>query len=193
MHLSTPTSLTSIKRANHGASLLEYSLLVGLIAVVSIGSVIGLGMKVSNTFSTTTDALSTNLKQAPIASGPIQYVGDFSAGRSAGGFGEYIGLMSASNVGIPIGTKGPDHDPAVLDISIYESGSGVKRTTLKLAGDTSESMPSSSTVTCTGLGSISFSEGSESVQTDHTIYNWDGHRFAFVSGNSYDCVVTQGD
>ena len=191
MRLSHLKPLTSIKRLCRGASLLEYSLLVGLVAVVSIGSVVGLGNEVSSTFSTTTAALSTNMSQAPTASAPIQYTGDFSAGRSTGGFGEYIGLMSASNVGIPIGTKGSNHDPAILDLSIYESGGGVQRTTLKLAGDTSETMSSSSTVGCAGLGSVTFSEGTMSVGADFTQYNWDGHRFAFVAGSTYDCIVDE--
>jgi hypothetical protein len=160
---------------------------------VSIGSVVGLGAEVSNTFSTTTSTLATNMSQVPPESASIQYVGDFSAGRKSGAYGEYIGLMSSSAAGTPIGTKGPSHDPVFLDLSIYESGSGVQRTTLSLAGDTSEAMPLTSTLSCDGLGSISFSESTTYVGPDFTQYDWDGHRFALVNGNSYDCVVTEGN
>jgi pilus assembly protein Flp/PilA len=185
--------LASLSRAYRGAALLEYSLLVGLIAVVSIGSVVGLGSEVSNTFSTTTSALAANMSQAPAASASIQYIGDFTAGRSAGGFGEYIGLMHASYSSMPIGTTGPNHDPVFLGLSIYESGSGLQRTALRLAGDTSEGLPLSSTLSCDGLGSISFSETSSiSVEADHTRYFWDGHRFPLAPGNAYNCIVNDG-
>jgi len=49
---------TMMKGRTHGAALVEYGLLVGLIAVVAIGSVSQLGVKVEETFGQTAHALS---------------------------------------------------------------------------------------------------------------------------------------
>lgn len=43
-----------------GASLVEYGLLVGLIAVVAISAVSGLGQKVKGVFTTVNDTLTSN-------------------------------------------------------------------------------------------------------------------------------------
>jgi len=47
-----------MRERTHGAALVEYGLLVGLIAVVAIGSVSQLGLKVEETFGQTAHALS---------------------------------------------------------------------------------------------------------------------------------------
>lgn len=56
---------TFLRRGDRGAALVEYGILVGLVAVVAIGSVSGLGRKVSATFDGTSEALS----QTTIAAG----------------------------------------------------------------------------------------------------------------------------
>lgn len=55
------------KSAPKGASLVEYGLLVGLVAVVAIGSVSGLGREVSATFGMVQNELSGSMSEAAMA------------------------------------------------------------------------------------------------------------------------------
>jgi len=52
------TWLTSLSKSERGASLVEYALLVALIAVVVIGAVTLLGSTAETTFSNVSDSLS---------------------------------------------------------------------------------------------------------------------------------------
>lgn len=49
-----------------GAALVEYGILVGLIAVLAIGAVLALGEEVQDTFNTVTTTLDSNLSSAGI-------------------------------------------------------------------------------------------------------------------------------
>jgi len=57
----TPWRSTSTK----GAALVEYGILVGLIAVTAIGAVITLGAGVRDTFDTVTSTVASSLEGAP--------------------------------------------------------------------------------------------------------------------------------
>ena len=52
--------MTAVK----GAALVEYGILVGLIAVLAIGAVLALGEEIRDTFSTVQNTLSSNLASA---------------------------------------------------------------------------------------------------------------------------------
>lgn len=60
----------------HGASLVEHGVLVGLVAVVSIGAVAQLGSQMSTSFATTSDSLAVNLDHIlpPAERGPLANV-----------------------------------------------------------------------------------------------------------------------
>ena len=49
-----------------GAALVEYGILVGLIAVLAIGAVLTLGQQVQSTFNAVTSTLGSNLASAGI-------------------------------------------------------------------------------------------------------------------------------
>jgi pilus assembly protein Flp/PilA len=58
--------MTAVK----GAALVEYGILVGLIAVLAIGAVLALGTEINETFVTVSSTLSTNIDAAnAVASG----------------------------------------------------------------------------------------------------------------------------
>jgi Flp pilus assembly pilin Flp len=56
-------------KADRGAALVEYGILVGLISVLAISSVLGLGQKIEEIFGTTTTALSSSLASSVAAAG----------------------------------------------------------------------------------------------------------------------------
>ena len=56
--------MRKLMNAVKGAALVEYGILVGLIAVLAIGAVLTLGQEVNDTFETVTSTLSANLAEA---------------------------------------------------------------------------------------------------------------------------------
>lgn len=85
MQVNLPTFFS---RPTRGAALVEYGMLVGLVAVVAIGAVSTLGQQVDRTFDVTTDALSGSLnaaggaEAAPVAPAEPQLVMAMTAATS---------------------------------------------------------------------------------------------------------------
>lgn len=63
--------LSFLRRATKGAALVEYGILVGLIAVLSIIAVLSLGTTVRSTFDSVSSTLSSNINLATTQSTPI--------------------------------------------------------------------------------------------------------------------------
>lgn len=56
--------MRKLMNAVKGAALVEYGILVGLIAVLAIGAVLALGEEINKTFETVQTTLSSNLASA---------------------------------------------------------------------------------------------------------------------------------
>ena len=56
--------MRKLMKSVKGAALVEYGILVGLIAVLAIGAVLALGEEIQSTFQTVESTLSSNLDSA---------------------------------------------------------------------------------------------------------------------------------
>lgn len=110
--MKTPTQL--FRRATAGAALVEYGLLVGLVAVVAIGSVAAMGSEVRATFAGVSAALSGAIGSDAAVDAeealevPLAAVGEYAV--TVGYAGNYRGYMSpqfSTNAGSIERTTGP--------------------------------------------------------------------------------------
>lgn len=93
----------SFKKTSKGAALVEYGILVGLIAVLAIVAVLNLGSTVRDTFNEVSDALSTSLASA--SAGVVSASGASTPAGPAN-FGTIVYLSGSGSNGV--GFSGPE-------------------------------------------------------------------------------------
>jgi len=184
-------------RNEKGAALVEYGILVGLIAVLAIGSVLTLGEEVKETFLNVSTTLASNLGTpdavAPPAINPSSVT--FTVGeRSPGGnFGLEFGWSQASvdqNAGTLISQTNGNYEI----VTLYTQGvSGEMR--LYLAGDVSGDDFTGVVLICNSGSTTYDLSNADNFTADYragddaTFWLWQGIDRQFVTGEQMICVI----
>ncbi|MFZ3583700.1 Flp family type IVb pilin [Loktanella sp. DJP18] len=111
------TSMNRILKPTHGAALVEYGLLVGLISTAAIFGVTDLGEKIETSFNTSSAAIETALNTGGSSTGGGTGGAPIGGGSTGGGGGG--GGGGASDGFDPIDTSGCEVVPAMGDTGPY--------------------------------------------------------------------------
>jgi len=176
----------SARNNNRGAALVEYGLLVGLVAVIAIGSVSALGSSVDRTFSDVAHSLSGAMPTSDAdaqmetkveeETGPVLPTWSITAGRRdnwTGYLNDSFGVLN-SNTGSTVRSMYDYRDDQLM---------------IRMAGDLREALAGTDLI-CNGATVASVSEATVNyLNTDNTDVRWiaPGPGRLLVSGQSYDC------
>lgn len=184
--------MTIIKSA-HGAALIEYGLLIGLISVVSIGSVVSLGSRVDTTFSTATTELITNMGPSAEATAPesvpydtISMVQMQADTYSQSGI-EYIGWQSVSP---QWGTRLSGDNTVYEIVGLFSTSAS--RSIVKLPGDhLMTDMTGVELVCAQGRYPLSGADRFHVSSNTRTEFRFNDpvERPVFVTGEEYTCTI----
>jgi pilus assembly protein Flp/PilA len=115
------TSFSRPFRANRrGAALVEYGILVGLVAVVAIGSVTVLGEKVADIFGSVGNSLVSTIQSDAEENTLVTNAFQIQAGMS----GNWVGLNSAFLIGADSGNLVDSSDPLTAAITGFSTENG---------------------------------------------------------------------
>jgi len=189
------TKLKYFSRKDAGAALIEYGLLVGLVAVLVIGLVASLGGQVRTTFNDVSMALSDSMSAtgavsdppAPIVEEPSDLVADLGnwtilAGTQDGYFG-YLGPGAT----FEMGSKGIQNGSPEM-VHQYNSTGSNAYTYLDLEGDTRFTLGPEIIFRCLGMPDLTLgsSETPDYLAANTTRYKWDGAP-SYEAGTEYSC------
>jgi Flp pilus assembly pilin Flp len=185
--------MNKFRRATFGAGLVEYSLLAGLISIVSIGSVISLGNQTLSVFSTSSAIMSTAGNVASNSEddhlSPEISIAEFS--------------FEADNYGNSDGIQTPYHSMSTATGSfvvsdLYEhthpDPDQEDTTVFKIQGDVSSDLTAEMFIRCNnGDADLPFSDAKYGINyvsaQGKTIMTWSLHPLGLVVGESYTCNV----
>ena len=178
---------TLLRKSTRGAALVEYGILVGLIAVGAIAAVISLGEEVDTTFSTVGTALATNLSTAQAGGTPAPALDEqmsftMTAGEVGGGntwYGYREGVF---------GSISGDFTMHFGDLTMmeWESDQVPPRTYLSFNGST-PSLLVGAVMDCGADGTVVFDNAD--FQSGMT-YGFDGDILSINNGDVISCTMT---
>jgi pilus assembly protein Flp/PilA len=180
----------SARNNDRGAALVEYGLLVGLVAVIAIGSVSALGSSVDRTFSDVAHSLSGAMptsdagvqKEAGVEeeTGAVLPTWSITAGRAQ----DWTGYTNPS-YNNSFGTLHSNTGATIRSMYDYRDD----QLMIRMAGDLREALAGTDLI-CNGTTVASVSEATVNyLNTDNTDVRWiaPGPGRLLVNGQSYDC------
>lgn len=192
MTFGTDLRATTSKK---GAALVEYGILAGLISVVSISSVLALGSKVDEIFSSAGQTLASKVQSsstveasAPEPAPEETLAFSFLTGTANSGSTHFYGIGNNPDTSaIRFGTF---HDDMAYDLhvmSLYNNSVNTK-TLMIILGDRRGDIPYTS-LTCNGEAYQVPASGIYNTSKDYTTFTWNGGvRPVFTVGVETTCT-----
>lgn len=184
-------------RSTKAAALVEYGILVGLIAVLAIVAVLNLGGTVRDTFDQVSGALSTSLASAQ--AGETSSSGSEATPSTPTALAEHNFLAASHPTvpdivgrgvasGTPYGsTYSTTGSPAIVYVTTHNANNHLF---INIDGDTTSSF-SSNSLSCDNGINVNFADADViSFSNPNTYYQFDNFTSPhFVSGQDYTCSV----